>query len=215
MERIKSHIPPAILVNPNASNFARVLDGVQDMKDEKMSVYDGFLDWKLNKEPGYLRRFYYEHGQLPIFTSMPVRCQERMLEKSHEIFGQKGSLNGLKLFVASCCEGTVEVDMSDWWPSVMLIPDDRILGYLPNGSDLTTAINSPKTFPFLFAGTFSYYYTKAIINIKSDLLIGEEEYRHDIALFIPEMLPMCDPATSQITINFYDNANNLLETVNL
>lgn len=215
MQTIKEHIPPSILVNSNANAFADVLDGVQGYKNQQLSVFDVFLDWRINKEPGYTRKFFFEAGQLPIFTDMPVRCQEKMLSNAHDIFGKKGSLNGLKLFVASCCEGTVEVDMSDWWPSVMLILDDNVLGYFPDGDDLGTAVSAPRAYPFLFAENFSYYYTKAIINITSDLLIDKAQYREDIALFLPELLPMCDPATSQITVNFYDTATTLLETINL
>lgn len=216
MKTIKEHIPPSLFSNMNVERFSNVLDGMLEYKRESILLLENAFNIYTNKDPVWVKKFMYELGQIQAFTDMPLAQQEAYILQARHIFGKKGSLNGLQLFVETVCSGTVTADFSNWWPPAMLILNDYEFGYLPDSEDLALSVNSPNDYPYLFANSFSVYYSFVSININSDLLENRAQFRREMALFLPNILPMCDPGSSNIVINFYkDDAVTLLETINL
>jgi hypothetical protein len=210
------HIPPSILKNPNAAKFAQVLDGLDFARKEQLAVMEHSYDPRLNKEPHSQRRFMYEMGQFPWYSFVEDKQREIAIMQAIEIWGEKGSTPGLQLFLSCVDSVLISSDFTRWWPPALFIPGDPVFGVFPDEAAVVVALTNPTEYPFLHAGSFSYYYNTVILNITCGLM-DDTDKRKEFTRTLPLFLAMVTPGSCNLTVNFFDNNdhNNLIETLNL
>lgn len=204
MKNFTDHIPPDVMLTPNVQRFMKVLDGLNDYKQEVIRPYDYAFNFAATMHLHILRKFFYELGQMEYIGGMPHHLLKQFIANAYDIFHLKGTRKGEKLLIRSLCDGDIETDTSKLYGTHYLQPGNYSFGYLPNGVNLGVA-GTPQ-FIYLFGNTVVPYYTEMKVGLVGPYFYVPE-FRNFIAKILPDFLCMVDIRTCQLTINFYGHGH--------
>ena len=217
MGEFRDHVPEDLLAVPNVERLVSVLDEANAEKGLIVDEFNTVFNPIRLKNVDFLRKYLYQLGQLSFIDGMPVKILEQLILRAHEIFSLKGTRQGFISFIEALTCGDAEVKFDEIIGNEFLVPDDIRLGILPDGFDLLDA--GTDEFIYLFQDDTTQYHTSAEVRLISPYFyIGE--FRNFVAEVVPDMLPLHDKSTQDVTIRFYGHSmtsdeelNNFLYTV--
>lgn len=213
MKNFSERIPEDILMTPNVRRFMKVLDGLNDQKQEWMLPYDYAFNYMANVNLNILQKFFYELGQMDLMGGMPEHLLKQFILNAWDIFHLKGTKKGERLLARCLMDADIETDTTLLYGRQYLQPDDPYYGILPDGADLLNA----GTTAFIYAydhEDLSDYYTSMEVR-----LIGPyfyvPEFRSFVAKILPDFLCMVDIRTCSLDVKFYGHSYIYSITSNL
>ena len=201
--KFSNHIPSDLLEkNANAVKLAKVLDGMIDRKQVEIYKYEDRYDPSRTHTLETLRNFVDEfNGEYR--PDSPRKVLECLYYNKWNIYGKKGTEYSLTTWLECVTLGTVtNVTFNPPCPIIHFASLDS--GILPNGQDLQWELDNGQPdfkIPTLLDDTWGIYYTSAEITIDSPY-ISTDEFKDWVLTHIYKYLPVSDPNTTIVTINF-------------
>lgn len=128
---IKDRIPTNLQNYPNVSQFADVLDGLQQFKQENIANSLRAYNMALLMDNKWLLKRLGDYGITDMPIDYPLEIVQQFLLNADTIFGTRGSKIGIELYCSVLSLGEVTVDDSAFYHEpVMLLLDSTVQGYI-------------------------------------------------------------------------------------
>lgn len=188
--------PERLRENQNASDFLKVLDGLQLYKESVVQKALRFYNPVLLTDLRFLRRVLGEFGWPAIPADFPKKILDNMYLNAENVMALKGSKMGIELFLRVLTCGEVTVDDGSFFPkpSYIDLDDEIYAGYLFTDTDF------PNKILYLYSGEDNFIPRHLTIGIKTpyDTLQSLRSY---IETHIFKFIPFTD-ANTTVTITF-------------
>jgi hypothetical protein len=213
--RLIDYVPEGLLKEPNALKFITVLSEAEFFKQLNIDKIHSAFNPLLQTNVGFMRKFFFEFGNLPILNGMPRSMLEGFILNAYRIFSLKGTKPGLKIFIRAL-GGDVIIDDSELFQGdEFIILDDTLTGYLPNEEDMKSTL--PGYVPgaidgdsLTFPKPFYLYNGEGQISKVDIAVISPFAYSEDFRNYLTETIPLFIPGISEessvINIRYYSGA---------
>lgn len=130
------HTTDEVLRHENARNFLKVLDALRLDQEGYIQTYVQSFNPVTVHTVSFLKKWLRDLGDIPTYSSQPRKVIEDLILNAQNIFGKKGTFEGLKLFIEIISCGTVDFTLVNLVnPPDFIIPDDPDYGQLWASSD--------------------------------------------------------------------------------